>query len=173
MKLSQKDKRTIKLGIFCAVGIVILVFTMDWFKHWSQVRKSLTAAKAQLKVICPTEAKREGLLTIVPVFQMPQSQEKQKFLFREKFNEQLKKAGVKGEPLQILPVSKSKRLSGYKLLRLRFRRGKCKLGQVLDLLAALKENPYLVGIEEFTIKKSDPKKPQELELDLTVATFVK
>jgi hypothetical protein len=43
---------------------------------------------------------------------------------------------------------------------------------VLDFLARLNENPYLVGIEELKIKKVDPKKPQDVELDLTVSTFV-
>ena len=43
---------------------------------------------------------------------------------------------------------------------------------MLDFLARLNENPYLVGIEEFKIRKSDPKKPQDVDLDLTVSTFV-
>jgi hypothetical protein len=43
---------------------------------------------------------------------------------------------------------------------------------VLDLLARLNENPYLIGIEEFKIKV-DPKKRHEVEFDLTVSTFAK
>ena len=50
--------------------------------------------------------------------------------------------------------------------------GKCKFAQILDLLASLKENPYLVGIEEMRIK-CDTKNRQEIELDLTVSTFAK
>jgi hypothetical protein len=61
--------------------------------------------------------------------------------------------------------------AGYKLLRLKCS-AKCKFGQVLDLLVNLKENPYLVGVEEMRIK-CDPKKPQEVQLDLTVSTFVR
>jgi hypothetical protein len=116
------------------------------------------------------EAQQAGLMSIVPTFEMPRSEEKQKFLFRDKFNEQLKKAGIKSEPLQIPPVGRS-RQAGYKLLRLKST-GKAKFGQVLDLLAKLKENPYLVGIEEMRIQ-CDPKKRQEVELELTVSTFVK
>ena len=43
---------------------------------------------------------------------------------------------------------------------------------MLDLLANLKENPYLVGVEELRMR-IDKKKPQEVDLDLTVSTFVK
>jgi len=57
------------------------------------------------------------------------------------------------------------------LLRLKCS-AKCRFTQVLDLLANLKENPYLVGIEELRIR-CDSKKPQEVDLDLTVSTFIK
>jgi len=170
--LSQRDKRALKFGAICVAAIVVFVFATGWLGHWAEVRKSLDVKRNKLKVISPSKGKQEGLMSIVPVFEMPGSEEKQKFLFRDKFNEQLKKAGIKSETLQFLPVGKSRRADGYKLLRLQCRRGKCNFGQVLDLLAGLKENPYLVGIEEFKIK-CDPKKRQEFELDLTVSTFVK
>jgi hypothetical protein len=145
---------------------------MQWLEHWVKVRKSLAAVRAELKTISPSRAKQEGLLSIVPVFEMPQSEEKQKFLFRDKLNEQLKKAGVKSEPLKVLPAAKLRRQAGYKLLRLQCRHGKGKFGQVLDLLANLNENPYLVGIEELRIR-CNVKNRQEIELDLTVSTFAK
>jgi len=39
----------------------------------------------------------------------------------------------------------------------------------------LKKNPYLVAVEEFVMKKIDPKdeKSRKFELDLRVSTFVK
>jgi hypothetical protein len=49
---------------------------------------------------------------------------------------------------------------------------KCRLTQVLDLLAGLNENPYLVGIEELRLR-CDQQKPQAVEMELTVSTFVK
>jgi len=106
----------------------------------------------------------------VPVFQMPEQEETQKFLFRDKLNEQLKKAGIKGKPLQVLPGRKSPQ-SAYKTLFLKFS-GKCQFRQSLDLLANLYNNPYLVGIEEFKIE-CDQKKRQDVKLDITVSTFVK
>lgn len=170
-KLGQKDKRALRtLGVFL-VALVLFLFSTSWLEHWGGVRQSLADAKAKLELINPSEAKQEGLLSIVPVFEMPEVEAKQKFLFREKFNEQLKKAGIKNEPLQVLSAVKLPGRADYKLLRLKCH-GKCQFGQVLDLLATLNENPYLVGIEQFKIE-CDPKKRQEVEVDLTVSTFVK
>ena len=103
---------------------------------------------------------------------MPQDQEKQKFLFRDKLSEQLKKAGIKAKPLKVLAVSKSKRVDGYQVLRLQCKGAKCKFDQMIDLLANLKENPYLVGIDEFRVR-CDEKDRQQVEFDLTVSTFVR
>ena len=168
--LNQKEKRTLKFGAVCAVAIVTLTFATKWLGHWKQVRGSLAGINNKLENIDVSDAKRAGLMSIVPVFEMPDKEETQKFLFREKFNEQLKKARIKSEPLQILPAAKSP-VAGYKLLRLKCS-AKCRFGQALDLLANLKENPYLVGIEEFKIE-CDQKKRQDVKLDITVSTFVK
>jgi len=136
------------------------------------VRKSLSAALAELRVINLSKDRKGNLLSLVPIFEMPQNEEKQKFLFRDKLNEQLKKAGIGSDPLQFLPAAKSRNSAGFKLLRLQCRHGRGRLEQVLDLLAALNENPYLAGIEELRIK-CDEKNRREVELDLTVSTFAK
>lgn len=171
--LSQRDIRALKIGAVCLAAVLVFVFATKWLGHWHRVRQSLAAARAELKVINPSAAKQKGLLSKVPVFEMPRSEEQQKFLFRNKFNEQLKKAGIKSKPLQTLATGRSA-ADGYKLLRLKCS-GKVKFGQVLDLLASLNKNPYLVGIEQMQIR-CGPKKPsekrQEVELDLTVSTFV-
>ena len=169
-KLSQKDIRAIKIGAVGIAAILVFAFVSEWTGHWTKARASLDALKEKLELIDVDKAKQAGLMSIVPVFEMPQEEETQRFLFRDKLNEQLKQAGIKSEPLQVVSVGKS-RLTGYRLLRLKCS-SKCKFTQVLDLLADLKENPYLVGVEELRIK-CDQKKPQEVELDLTVSTFVK
>lgn len=169
-RLNQKEKRTLKFGVVCAIAIVGFAFATQWLGHWKKVRDSLAEIKNKLETINVGEAKRAGLMSIVPVFETPEEEETQKFLFRDKLNEQLKKAGVKSKPLQVLPAVKSA-VAGYKLLRLKCS-AKCRFGQVLDLLARLNENPYLVGIEELKIE-CDPKKRQDVKLDLTISTFVK
>lgn len=169
-RLNQKEKRTLKFGVICAVAIVLFSFATHLLGYWRDCRSKTAVIKSKLDNIDISDAKQAGLLSIVPVFEMPQKEETQKFLFREKFNEQLKKAGIRSEPLQILPAGKSS-VAGYKLLRLKCS-AKCRFEQALDLLANLKENPYLVGIEELKIE-CDQKKRQEVKLDVTVSTFVK
>ena len=168
--LNQKEKRTLKFGAVCAVVIVGFAFGTKGLDYWKQGRSSGARITDKLEAINVDETKRAGLMSIVPVFEMPENEEKQKFLFRDKFNEQLRNARIKSEPLQVLPSKKSG-VSGYKLLRLKCS-AKCSLGQALDLLANLKENPYLVGIEELKIE-CDQKKRQDVKLDLTISTFVK
>jgi len=169
-KLSQKDIRVLKIGAVCAAAIFVFVFASEWLDRWAKARASLAEVKNKLELIDVEKAKRAGLLSIVPAFEMPEKEETQRFLFRDKLNEQLKKAGIKNQPLQVASIGKSGQ-AGYRLLRLKCS-AKCRFTQVLDLLANLKENPYLVGIEELRIK-CDSKKPQEVDLDLTVSTFVK
>lgn len=168
--LNQKEKRTLKFGAVCAVVIVAFAFGTKWLDKWKQGRSSHARITDQLEAINIDETRRAGLMSIVPVFEMPEKEEKQKFLFRDKFNEQLRNARIKSEPLQVLPPIKSG-VAGYKLLRLKCS-AKCSFGQALDLLANLKENPYLVGIEELKIE-CDQKKRQDVKLDLTISTFVK
>lgn len=171
-KLSEKDIRALKIGAVGAIAIMVFVFGSKWIDHWSEARASLDQVKAKVELIDVDKAKQAGLLSIVPVFEMPQEAETQKFLFRNKLNEQLKKAGITrgSKPLRVIAGGKS-RQPGYKLLRLKCS-AKCRFTQVLDLLAGLNENPYLVGIEELRMR-CDAKKPQEVELDLTVSTFVR
>ncbi len=168
--LNQREKRTLKFGVVCAVAIIGFAFVTDILGRWKESRSKTDNIDNQLKAINLTEAERARLMSIVPVFEMPEKEEVQKFLFRDKFNEQLKKAGIRSEPLQIVPASKSP-VGGYELLRLKCS-AKCRFGQALDLLADLKDNPYLAGIEEFKIE-CDQKKRQDVKLDITVSTFVK
>ena len=169
-KLSQKDIRALKFG---AVGVaVILVFVLGskWMDHWAQARARGAEVRAKLDVIDIDEVKHEGLMSIVPVFEMPQDEETQRFLFRDKLTEQLKKARINNKPLQEVSGGKSP-LAGYKLLDLKCS-AQCNFGQVLDLLGSLKENPYLVGVKDLRIR-CDKKNSQRVDLDLTVSTFVK
>ena len=171
-KLGPKDIRALKLGAAAAVIIVLFSFGTNWIEHWAGVRKSLSEKQSALKALCPSQAQKAGLLSIVPAFEMPQNEEQQKFLFRDKLKEQISKAGIQSKPLQTLATKKFPGAAGYKMLRVKCSSEKCNFQQIIDLLASLKENPYLVGIEELKIK-CDPKKRNEFELDMTVSTLVK
>jgi len=170
MKLSEKDKRALTLGVLGTIAIGLFVFGSKWLDHWKQVRTDAEILDSKLAAIGIDENKQKGLLAMVPVFEKPVEQEEQQFLFRDAFNKQLKEAGIKNEPLVIQPNKRSP-LAGYKSLYL-VCKAKCRFSQALDLLAKLNDNPYLVGIEEFKVK-IDPKKRSEVEMELTVSTFTK
>ena len=169
-KLSQKDIRALKFGAIGAAIILVFVFGSAGHERWTKAKANGAVLKSKLNVIDVDKAKQAGLMSIVPVFEMPQVEEEQRFLFRDKLSEQLKKAGIRNKPLQIQAGRKSPQ-SGYKLLLVKCN-ATCRFEQVLDFLARLNENPYMVGIEELKIK-CDPKKRGEVELDLTVSTFAK
>jgi len=167
-KLSQRDVRILKIGAVCVVAILVFVFASGRLDRWAKARASLTEVKNKLELIDMEKAKQAGLMSIVPKFEMPQKEEIQKFLFRDKLDEQLNKAGIKST-LQVVSTGKSGQ-AGYKLLRMKCS-GKCRFTQVLDLLANLKDNPYLVGVEELRIR-CDTKNSQQVDMDLTVSTFI-
>jgi hypothetical protein len=172
MKLSERDKRALKIGAVCAVAILVFTIGTTWVGHWGELRQSIAAEEARLMSIKTDKVQRERLMSIVPVFEDPNEEEEQKILFRAKFYEQLKQAGFKFEqPIRALRARKAREGTDYKLLGLQTR-GKCNVDQMLDLLAKLNENPYLVGIEEMRME-CDPKNRREFKLDLTVSTFVK
>jgi len=168
-KLTEKDIRALKLGAVGAVLIVLFMLGVEWRDHWAAAKAKSAKLQAKLNKIDVDDSKQKGLMSIVPAFEMPKVEDEQSFLFRDKLSEQFKKAGIKNKPLQVQTSRKSP-MTGYDLLLVKCS-AKCRFSQVLDFLSRLNENPYLIGIEEFKIKKADPKKPQELELDLTVSTF--
>ena len=170
-KLSERDIRTLKIGGIFAVAILVFVFGSTFLEKWSDYRADAKLKEGKLKGINLTDARQAGLLSIVPAFEMPEKEEAQKNRFREKLVEQLKKAGIKTEPLKVTTTKKTLYKSGdkdYKLMNIQCK-GKCKFTQVLDFLARLNENPHLVGVELFKMK-CDKSKPQEVELELTVST---
>jgi len=170
MKLNQKDIRAIKLGAVGTVAILVFVFGSKFQARWTAAKEKKVELERKLNAIDVDKAKQAGLMAIVPVLEMPQAEDEQKFLFRDKLSEQLQKAGIRNKPLQLQPAKKSSQ-AGYKLLLVKCN-ATCRFSQALDFMARLNENPYLVGIEEFRIKV-DPKKREDVELDFTVSTFAK
>lgn len=167
-KLSQKDIRALKFGAVGTALILLFVVGSAGHERWARAKSNGAVLRSKLDIINVDKAKQAGLMSIVPVFEMPKVEEEQKFLFRDKLSEQLKKAGIRNKPLQVQAGRKSPQ-SGYQLMLVKCS-ATCRFEQVLDFLAGLNENPYLVGIEEFKIK-CDPKKHGEVELDFTASTF--
>ncbi len=169
-KFNQKDIRAIKIGAVGVAAILVFIIAAEGIDHWRKAKIRLQTLEEKLELIDLDKAKRAGLMTIVPEFEMPLERETQKYLFLNKLNEQLRELRINSQPLQEVAGGKSPDPK-YKLLRLKCS-AKCRFSQVLDLLANIKENPYLVGIEEMRIK-CDSQNKQQVEMELTVSTFVK
>lgn len=168
------------LLIGLAVVATLLVFTYGTkgIDRWHKSRTSLAAAKKKLGEVETDKAKLAGLMALVPVFESPEPEEKQKTLFREKLYAQLKKSGINTQPPQPL-LGKKIAVGGvtYQVLKIKCK-GKCKFDQFLDFLANVKENPYVVGVEELQIRfdtKEPPekRKDKDVDVDLIVSTFVR
>lgn len=175
-KLNPREKRILLLGVVSAVAIFVFTGGSKLFDDWGKARTTLAAAKRKLSEVETDKNRQAALAAIVPVFEAPQVEDKQKFLFRDRLHEQLKKAGINTDPPQFLPVRKPRGVP-YRVLKIKCK-GKCKLDQLLDFLANLKENPYCVGVEELRIQcdtKEPPekRKDKQIEIDLVVSTFVK
>ncbi|MBN1817357.1 MAG: hypothetical protein JW828_08345 [Sedimentisphaerales bacterium] len=175
-RLSQRDRRAVLWGSLAIALIVIYLFAGEWLSDWQMTRSDLKEMRIQLKAIeqqaagKPT-ARQIAAMTAVPKFEMPVKEEEQLVLFRNEFNEQIKRAGIKAKSLDYLASKKIAGVGGYKTLRLQCK-SRCNLSQVLDLLGNLNSNPYLVGVEEIQIRP-DQRNRQEVDLILTVSTFAK
>lgn len=177
-ELNQRERRMLLIGLALVVGIGTLTYGTKGIDHWGKSRTTLAAARKKLSEVETDKAKLAGLIALVPAFETPQSEEKQKSLFREKLYEQLKKAGVNAE-LQPPLLGKKITISGtaYRVLKIKCK-AKCKVDQLLDFLANLKENPYFLGVEELQIRcdtKEPPekRKDKEADIDLIVSTLVR
>jgi hypothetical protein len=169
-KLSKKDIRALKFGAIGAAVIIVFVFGSAAHNRWVKAKANAAVIRTKLDTIDVDKARQAGIMSIVPVFEMPQVEDEQKFLFRDKLSEQLKKAGIRNKPLELQTGRKSP-MAGYKLLLVKCS-ATCQFTQVLDFLSQLNENPYLVGIEDLKIK-CDPKKQGQVDLDFTASTLAK
>ncbi len=175
-KLSERDKRALKLGAIAAAIVLLSVGTGKLFKEYSTTKKDLVAVQEQVEQVMGDKDgklshQQRGLLSIVPKLEVPEQEEIPGAKFRQKFSEQLKKAGIKYTQLAFLPASKSRNALGFRTLKLQCK-GKCKFDQAVDLLENLYDNPLFVAVEELKLE-CDPKKRTKMEITIVVSTFVK
>ncbi|MCF7955626.1 MAG: hypothetical protein K9M75_07485 [Phycisphaerae bacterium] len=175
-KLSEKDKKTIKIGAVLMAIILVSGGMNILLSEYSKTSKELNAVKTKFNSVMPNSdgsltLKQAGLFNIVPVFETPTKEDIPGAKFREKFMEQLKKAKVNFKDLNLLPMSNKTNECGFRKRNLHCQ-GKCTFAQAMDLLASLYENPWFVGIEEFKIE-CDPKNRSQMDLTITVSTFIK
>lgn len=167
-KLNEKDKKTLKMGGIGAAAILVLLLTMQGYGNWHKNTAEYNDLEAALKTVNLPEPLRKRQMETVPRFLMPQATQQQKTAFRDELDRELDDLGIDTEPWQEVTV-KTSPLEGYGFLKLKCS-GSCRFSQILDLLAALKTNPYLAGIEELNIQ-CNPQNPQQADFSITVSTF--
>ena len=172
-KLNPKNVRALKFGAVGIAAMIVLLFVLDLKERWTETKalfEAMNTKLATLSTINITETKYAGLMNTVPLFKMPEEKEKQKFLFQDSLNEQLRKASINSQPwLEI--TGRSTPIAGHEVLRLKTS-GKCNITQLFDLFVNLKENPYLICIEEIMVR-CDAQNKQQIAFDITVSTPVK
>jgi hypothetical protein len=172
-KLSEKDKKTLKMGGIAAVVILVLMLTMQGYGSWNKNKDEYNELINDLNKVNLTDSMRNTQISNVPKFQMPQTQQTQKTLFRDELDGLFDELRITtAEPWQDLET-KTRAVpgvpAGYDILQLKCS-GSCRFEQILDLLAGLKNNPYLAGIEELNIQ-CEPQNPQQATFSITVSTF--
>jgi len=176
-KLSQRDKRALKLAAVAVVAIFGYLFVAaPWIDSWRLTAGQLARQRGELKSISKTDGaeavKRAGLMATVPRLEMPKKENIQMPLFREKINEQLKQSGIKVKSLKYLTRKTPKAAGAYRTKLLECR-GEAKFDQIVGLLASFRDNPYLVGIEDIQLKCDMKDRNKPMDLTLIVSTFVK
>jgi len=173
--ISERDIRAIKIGVLGLALIGLYFLAMPWLSDWQTLRLNLASDRERLDRVAVDEegalpAEQLRLMSIVPKLETPADEKTQGTKFRDAFTQQLQKVGIRARSLQYLAAKKLAG-SGYKTLRLQGR-GRCELGQMLNLLGSLNENPYFVGVEELDLKPT-PQNRNEMEYSITVSTFAK
>lgn len=172
----KRNKRALIILVACVAFVGLYSLVIDPFLgHWQKISIQLEQKIEKVDLIesiynTTGKAAQARLNRKVPAFAMPQVEDKQRMLFAKKIDEQIKKTGIKLTS-QGKYLSKGKRQTGMdlKLLALQYR-GKGQLNQIIDLLDDLKNNPYLVGIEEIKIT-CGKKNRNEMDLALTISTL--
>ena len=175
--LNTRDRRAIILGgVSVGIILVYLFLALPLMEDWSQVRTELKMYRGQIESVsgqtAGAKAKIVGLSQTVPFMDSPVKEDQQRKLFWDKTYDQLKSAGIKLDsgPAYIGSTT-TKQAGQQRTLRLKFA-GSCKYEQWVKFLGQLNENPYLVSIEEFSVKANE-KKPEMVTIEMTIGTFVK
>lgn len=173
--MNERDIRAIKFGAVGAAVIGVYLLAGPWLTGWQIARNEKEEALKDLNRVAvdssgslPAEQLR--LMSAVPKLEMPVDEKTQGDRFREAFNQQLQKAGIKPKSMQYLAAKKQSK-GGHRTLRLQCR-ARCETTNVLTLLESLNGNPYFVGVEELEMKP-DTRNRNEVDLTITVSTFAK
>ncbi len=169
IQISRKDKRALMLGLAAVFAIFLFMVLDPAFGKWGSARVKTAANLRSIQNAADIGGKTriQGILSVVPVFEMPKDRQNQMMLFSNKINEQFKQSGINPTNLQYVSVAKTKE----KKLQLQCK-AICVMDQALDFLSKLKQNPYYVAIDQLSLKV-DEKDRNKVDFTITVSTFSK
>lgn len=169
IQISRKDKRALMLGLAAILAILLFMVLDPVFGKWSSARTETAANIRTIQNAADVGGKTriKGILSVVPVFEMPKDRQDQMMLFSNKINEQFKQSGINPTNLQYVNIIKTKE----KTLQLQCK-ALCQINQALDFLLKLKQNPCYVGIDQLNLKV-DEKDRNKVDFTLTISTFTK
>lgn len=172
--LSDREVRTLRIGLIILTIFFVVGVLPRWWSHWSSVRAELRQMQELIEQAAAGRFNPAGLATMVPVFEMPKDLETQKSAFRDMVSMQLRRAGMPNAPLQVEQATRQK-VGGFIRLSLKYK-ATCRFEQLLEFLVLLKQNPYYAGLEDLTIKADTKKTPEErqtVDVEMTISTLVK
>jgi hypothetical protein len=166
LKINQKDKKTLQIGGIGVIVVIVLVFGLKGFDIWKQAKNELATLEGRIETL--NTSKDPQLHKKVPDFNMPVGKEEQQYRFRDSIEAKIQAVGINSGPLGEQSGGKTP-VPGYDLIRYKSS-GNCTFSQLLNLLAYLKEDPYLVGIEELRIKVTTPQQQRTVTSRSTTGT---
>lgn len=171
-KLNEKDQKTLKMGGLAVLVLAVAFAGYQGYNYWTAQNKISKDLNRDFKTLNMSDSVHKKLISDVPVFQMPADDSTQKTVFRDSLNLLFEQMRISTDPWVDVAAGNSIRPpAGYGALSLKTStKGTVSFQNILYLLAALKENPYLVGIEELKIT-CDPQNPQLANLSIVLATF--
>ena len=171
-KLNEKDQKTVKTGGLAVIALLAVVIFYMGYNFWSTQKDITKKLERDLKTLNLSSTAHKQLLADVPVFQEPLNESDQKTDFRDYLDKFFETKRISIDPLTTVNASNSTRPpAGYGILCLKTSsKGTVSFQRILEMLAGLKENPYMVGIEEFKIT-CDQDNPQYASFNIVLSTF--
>ena len=173
-RLDARDRRAVTIGIVGVLIVMLYVFAiLPLLTDWSAARSALHSYGSDLDRLAGatpgSRARLKGLYTAVPFVESPQDSDQQRKTFWDAVNGSLKSSGLAiSSPPRYLSASAG---SPADTLSLAFA-GKGTYQQLLKFFAAFHENPHGLSVEDFTLKRDD-KNPEQLDMTMTVSTFIR
>lgn len=168
-QISQRDKRALILAIIVCLGVAGYLLLESRVAKWQISKTKYQTNMNKIKTLASKagQAKLKGLISVVPMMELPIEKQQQILRFSNKVNEQLKQCGIKPSSIQLIGADKKT----TKLVRLKCK-ADCTVNQAFDLLGKLNENPFYVSIDEFSLKLN-VKSRNKANITMAISTFVK